>query len=129
MSTFGYSDLISLDLGKLETAVADWKTMVGALAKLKADAGEGMLKKSEAARWQGVNASVTREFVRSAVKKFADLHAQAQSVHTAEVDAAAPSSTTIWADQHPTPTLFRSRPTPVATADGRTRADDSPELR
>ncbi|MEU0985862.1 hypothetical protein [Streptomyces sp. NPDC005953] len=87
MSTFGYSDLISLDLGKLETAVADWKTMVGALAKLKADASGGMLKKSEAARWQGVNASVTREFVRNAVKEFADLHAQAQSVHNVLDDA------------------------------------------
>ncbi|MEU8877872.1 hypothetical protein AB0D24_43425 [Streptomyces javensis] len=49
-----------MDLGKLGTAVADWKTMVGDLAKLKPEVSRGLVAKSEAARWEGVNATVTR---------------------------------------------------------------------
>ena len=87
MGTFTYSDLIALDLGKLNAAVTDWKTMVGELAKLKDDARDGLLKKSEQARWEGVDASVTREFVRKTVKEFDDLHMEAQSVHNVLADA------------------------------------------
>ncbi|MCM2391269.1 hypothetical protein [Streptomyces albipurpureus] len=87
MAAFGYSDLIALDLGKLNTAVGDWQTMVGELAKLKTEVTDGMVKKSAAARWEGVNASVTKEFVGSTAKEFGDLHAQAQSIHSVLADA------------------------------------------
>ncbi|MFD9717555.1 hypothetical protein [Streptomyces sp. NPDC059076] len=85
--TFGYSDLIALDLGKLNTAVGDWQTMVGELAKLRTEAVDGMGKKSAAARWEGVNATVTREFVQSTAKEFGDLYTQAKSIHAVLADA------------------------------------------
>lgn len=87
MGTFTYSDLIALDLGRLNAAVSDWETMVGNLARLQTDARDGMLKKSEGARWQGVNATVTKDFVRGAAKEFADLHREAQSIHHVLADA------------------------------------------
>ncbi|NNJ05614.1 hypothetical protein HHX38_15925 [Streptomyces sp. PKU-MA01144] len=87
MGTFTYSDLMALDLGRLGTAVTDWETMAGKLARLQTDARDGLLKKSEAARWQGVNATVTRDFVRKAVKEFSDLHKEAQSIHAVLADA------------------------------------------
>ncbi|MGW3568932.1 hypothetical protein ACWDSL_34600 [Streptomyces sp. NPDC000941] len=76
-----------MDLGKLGTAVADWKTMVGDLAKLKTEVSRGLVAKSEAAGWQGVNATVTREFVRSTAKEFGDLHLEAESIYNVLQDA------------------------------------------
>ncbi|MEH0548219.1 hypothetical protein QA802_35715 [Streptomyces sp. B21-105] len=87
MSAFAYSDLLALDLGRLGTAVTDWGTMAGRLADLQTDVRDGLLKKSEAARWQGVNATVTKNFVRSAAKEFADLQREAQSIHSVLADA------------------------------------------
>ncbi|GAB3949826.1 hypothetical protein [Streptomyces sparsus] len=87
MGAFTYSDLIALDLGRLGNAVTDWKTMAGNLATLQTDARDGLLKKSEAARWKGVNASVTRDFVRKTAKEFGDLHKEAQSIHAVLADA------------------------------------------
>ncbi|MFF6802897.1 hypothetical protein [Streptomyces sp. NPDC012616] len=87
MSAFAYSDLLALDLGRLGTAVADWGTMAGRLADLQTDVRDGLLKKSEAARWQGVNATVTKDFVRSVAKECADLQREAQSIHSVLADA------------------------------------------
>ncbi|ULR54652.1 hypothetical protein [Streptomyces deccanensis] len=87
MGALTYSDLIALDLGRLNTAVTDWETMVGHLARLRTEARDGLLKKSEGARWQGVNATVTKDFVRSAAKEFDDLFKEAQSVHNVLADA------------------------------------------
>ncbi|MDW6059941.1 hypothetical protein SAZ11_20475 [Streptomyces sp. FXJ1.4098] len=87
MGEFSYSDLISLDLGKLGTAVSDWKTMVGDLDKLRTSVYSGLVQKSDAARWQGVNAGVTKDFVRSTAKEFLDLHAEAQSIYNVLQDA------------------------------------------
>ncbi|WP_237518313.1 hypothetical protein [Streptomyces sp. SID4982] len=71
----------------MSAAVTDWATMAGNLATLHADARDGLLKKSDAARWQGVNATVTRDFVRKAAKEFGDLHKEAQSIHAVLADA------------------------------------------
>jgi hypothetical protein len=87
MGTFTYSDLVALDLGRLSEAVSDWKTVAGNLATLQTDARDGLLKKSEAARWQGVNATVSKDFVRKAAKEFGDLHLEAQSIHAVLADA------------------------------------------
>ncbi|WP_367319701.1 hypothetical protein [Streptomyces sp. HUAS ZL42] len=87
MGTFTYSDLVALDLARLETATTDWKTMVSQLAKLQTDVRDGLLKKSEGARWQGVNATVTRDFVRSTAKECEDLHTEAQSICNVLADA------------------------------------------
>ncbi|MFF5860469.1 hypothetical protein ACFY8B_33510 [Streptomyces sp. NPDC012751] len=93
MGDFTYSDLMALDLGRLGTAVSDWKSMAGGLAELATDARDGMLKKSEGARWKGVNADVTREFVRKTAKEIADLQAEAESIAAVLADAHAELTT------------------------------------
>ncbi|EFL23257.1 conserved hypothetical protein [Streptomyces himastatinicus ATCC 53653] len=87
MGTFTYSDLIALNLGKLGTAVDDWKTMVSSLDTLRSDVYDGLVQKSDAARWKGANATVTKDFVRSTAKEFLDLYAEAKSIHGVLLDA------------------------------------------
>ncbi|MDW6063136.1 hypothetical protein SAZ11_40420 [Streptomyces sp. FXJ1.4098] len=82
-----YHDMVEIDLGKLGGAVADWKSAVDGLKKLMEDASSGLLKKSEGARWVGLNADVTREFVKKAAKELADLHQEANAVWSVLDDA------------------------------------------
>ncbi|MEU7421041.1 DUF6571 family protein [Streptomyces antibioticus] len=77
-----YADLLEVDLGKLGTAVSDWKKSVDALKTAAESARKGMRAKSDAARWAGVNASVTREFVTKTTKEISDLHSEASSIHS-----------------------------------------------
>jgi hypothetical protein len=76
-----FTDLMDVDLGKLETAVADWKRTVDSLETLAEDARTGMQAKSDKARWAGVNATVTREFIAKTTKEVSDLHTEANSVY------------------------------------------------
>ncbi|MGW0365284.1 hypothetical protein [Streptomyces sp. NPDC002990] len=85
--TLTWTGLITLDLGKLHGSVTEWKTVEEELAKLQVAVRDGLLKKSEAARWEGANATVTREFVRSAAKEVADLQREAKSIHSVLADA------------------------------------------
>ncbi|PAZ14873.1 hypothetical protein CLM62_16780 [Streptomyces sp. SA15] len=85
--TLKYTDLVDVDLGKLGTAVSDWKKAVTDLKTLAEDARRGLLAKSESARWAGVNATVTREFVKKTTKEFADLHSEGNSVFQVLDDA------------------------------------------
>jgi hypothetical protein len=87
MGDFAYSDLMALDLTKLGTAAADWQTMAGELAKLATDVRDGLTRKAEAARWKGVNATVTKEFVGKTAKEFTDLHTEAESIAAILADA------------------------------------------
>ncbi|MGW7230586.1 hypothetical protein [Streptomyces cyaneofuscatus] len=87
MAQFTYSDLMAMDLGKLGTAVSDWKTMAGELFKLTTSVRDGLAKKAAGARWQGVNAAVTREFVGKTAKEFTDLHGEAESIANVLSDA------------------------------------------
>ncbi|MFG2030372.1 hypothetical protein [Streptomyces sp. NPDC048825] len=87
MGTLTYKDVAEVDLGKLGTAVADWKKAVNDLKTLASSAEKGMLAKSEAARWAGVNATVTRDFVKKVSKEFTDAHAQAQTIFRLISDA------------------------------------------
>ncbi|WP_307057574.1 hypothetical protein [Streptomyces achromogenes] len=50
------------------------------------NARTGMQAKSDKARWAGVNATVTREFVTKTAKEISDLHVEADSIHTVLVD-------------------------------------------
>ncbi len=79
MSSLTYMDVAEVDLGKLGTAVADWKKVVDNLKRLAKSADKGMWAKAETARWKGVNATVSREFIKKTKKEFADAHAQAES--------------------------------------------------
>ncbi|CAL9540864.1 hypothetical protein SUDANB120_04243 [Streptomyces sp. enrichment culture] len=85
--TLTWTDLITLDLAKLNEAATEWKTAAEELAKLHGTVRDGLVKKSEAARWAGVNASVTREFVRSAAKEVDDLRREAKSIQAVLADA------------------------------------------
>ncbi|MFE6909378.1 hypothetical protein [Streptomyces erythrochromogenes] len=85
--TLTWTDLMTLDLGKVNEAVTEWKTAAEELAKLHGVVRDGLVKKSEAARWEGVNATVTREFVRSAAKEVDDLQREAKSIHAVLADA------------------------------------------
>ncbi|GHE76482.1 hypothetical protein GCM10018771_68260 [Streptomyces cellulosae] len=85
--SISYGDLMQVDLGKLGTAVSDWKKVVSNLEQLETDARGGLKKKSDRARWEGVNAGVTRKFVDKTVKEFADLHMEASSIFQVLEDA------------------------------------------
>jgi hypothetical protein len=87
MGTLTYTDLVEVDLGKLSTAVTDWKSVVDGLKKLMSDARSGLLKKSEGARWAGLNATVTHEFVKKTAKEFEDLYKEASSIYAILDDA------------------------------------------
>ncbi|HWU10825.1 MAG TPA: hypothetical protein VN520_31485 [Streptomyces sp.] len=80
MSALTFMDVAEVDLGKLGTAVTDWKKAVDNLKTLARSADTGMYAKSESARWDGVNASVTRAFVKKTRKEFADAYAQANTI-------------------------------------------------
>ncbi|WP_371617054.1 hypothetical protein [Streptomyces sp. NBC_00454] len=86
-ATFTWTDLITLDLGKLNESATEWRTAAEELAKLHGAVRDGLVNKSEAARWEGVNATVTREFVRSAAKEVDDLQREAKSIHAVLADA------------------------------------------
>ncbi|MFB6979931.1 hypothetical protein [Streptomyces scopuliridis] len=80
MASLTFMDVVEVDLGKLGSAVSDWKTAVGNLKTLEGNAKSGLLAKSDSARWAGVNATVTRDFVGKTVKEFTDAHAQAETI-------------------------------------------------
>ncbi|GHH49387.1 hypothetical protein [Streptomyces candidus] len=80
MSALTHADVADVDLTRLGSAVADWKRTAAHLKALSAQARTGLLAKSERARWEGVNAAVTRDFIRRTTKEFADALAEAQSI-------------------------------------------------
>ncbi|MDQ0833786.1 hypothetical protein QF032_005630 [Streptomyces achromogenes] len=68
------------DLSKLGEAVTDWQQMTKKLADLQKDAETNLKAKADAARWAGVNATVSREFITKTAAEFADAHTQADSI-------------------------------------------------
>lgn len=82
-----YKDLAEVDLGKLGMAVSDWKSSVDDLKTAAENARKGLKAKSDTARWAGVNASVTREFVTKTAKEIDDLHTEANSIYQVLDDA------------------------------------------
>ncbi|MFF6997681.1 hypothetical protein ACFY93_22350 [Streptomyces sp. NPDC008313] len=74
-------DLDALRFGnfsKLGEAVTDWEQMARKLGELEKTADQDLLQKAVKARWAGVNAGVTREFVAKTAAEFADAHTQAK---------------------------------------------------
>ncbi|MEU1790966.1 DUF6571 family protein [Streptomyces sparsogenes] len=80
MARLTFDDLYHISLTSLGSAADGWKEMVGQLETLATEAADGMVKKSEAARWAGVNANVTRPFVRKTGKEFHDAHTEAKAI-------------------------------------------------
>ncbi|MFE1950388.1 hypothetical protein ACFW9D_07970 [Streptomyces sp. NPDC059524] len=87
MSGITMTNLSEVNLGKLETSVADWKKVVGNLKELADRAEKGLLGKSESARWAGVNSDVTKAFVRKTANEFEDARAEADSIYQVLSDA------------------------------------------
>ncbi|MFJ6442972.1 DUF6571 family protein [Streptomyces sp. NPDC091649] len=83
--TMTAQELTDLRLGTLDTAVADWETMAKRLKTLSTGDGGGVNAKrleteAKAADWQGLNATVTKEFVTKTAIEFQDVAGQATSV-------------------------------------------------
>ncbi|MGW0929325.1 hypothetical protein [Streptomyces sp. NPDC002644] len=85
IATLTVEELRHLRLGNLDKAVADWRVMADKLTKL-ATGGSGdvsardLESKAKAADWEGVNATVSREFVTKTAKQFDDAAAEAKDV-------------------------------------------------
>ncbi|MDJ0380147.1 DUF6571 family protein [Streptomyces sp. G-G2] len=72
--------LRSADFSKLATAVGDWTAMATKLWDLEHDARGDLGGKAAKANWDGVNATVTREFITKTTKEFADAATEATSI-------------------------------------------------
>ncbi|MFJ4877752.1 hypothetical protein ACIP93_21395 [Streptomyces sp. NPDC088745] len=72
--------MAEVDLTLLGRTAADWKQTAAHLRRLSAQARSGLLPASERARWDGVNATVTRDFIRRTTKEFADACTEATSI-------------------------------------------------
>ncbi|MEU8654011.1 hypothetical protein [Streptomyces sp. NPDC048737] len=68
------------DFSKLGEAVTDWEQMTKKLADLQKDAENNLKAKADKAKWAGVNATVSREFITRTAAEFADAHTQADSI-------------------------------------------------
>ncbi|MER5475456.1 DUF6571 family protein [Streptomyces sp. NPDC002734] len=85
IATLTVEELRHLRLGTLNEAVTNWRVMADKLNKL-ATGGSGdvsardLESKAKAADWEGVNATVSREFVTKTAKQFEDAAAEAKDV-------------------------------------------------
>jgi hypothetical protein len=68
------------NFAKLGEAVTDWEQMTKKLADLQKDAENNLRAKADRAKWAGVNATVSREFITKTAAEFADAHTQADSI-------------------------------------------------
>jgi hypothetical protein len=68
------------NFSKLGEAVADWKQMTKKLAALQKEAEKSLKAKADTARWAGINATVSREFIAKTAAEFTDAHTQADSI-------------------------------------------------
>ncbi len=82
-----FDDVVHAPVSKLKTAADDWTTMVARLEKLAEDARTGMKAKAGKARWEGVNAGVTKEFIGKTAAEFDDAVAQARGIKSLLSDA------------------------------------------
>ncbi|MCP9206387.1 DUF6571 family protein [Streptomyces cucumeris] len=87
MARLTFDDLYHVSFESLGAAADDWKEMVDQLDTLATDAKDGMVKQSEAARWAGLTADVTRPFVRKTGKEFRDAHTEAKAIWSMLRDA------------------------------------------
>ncbi|MYW16809.1 hypothetical protein GT039_14705 [Streptomyces sp. SID2955] len=68
------------NFSQLGEAITDWEQMTKKLAALEKDARNNLKAKADKARWAGVNAQVSREFIDKTAQEFADAHTQADSI-------------------------------------------------
>ncbi|MFI1166885.1 hypothetical protein ACH4UM_25620 [Streptomyces sp. NPDC020801] len=109
-----YRDLLDVDLGKLGTAAGTWEQAVKHLQTLSKDAHDGLKTKADTARWAGVNATVTREFVDKTAKECADLHSEGASWTTPTRSSSACSAGQKVSKRRPVNTATWSSPARTA---------------
>ncbi|MFC4470020.1 hypothetical protein ACFPH6_36920 [Streptomyces xiangluensis] len=68
------------NFSKLGEAITDWEQMTKKLTDLQKDAETNLKPKADKAKWAGVNATVSREFITKTAAEFADAHTQADSI-------------------------------------------------
>ncbi|WP_415951351.1 DUF6571 family protein [Streptomyces sp. KLOTTS4A1] len=64
----------------LGNAVDDWTGMIKSLKTLEEQADRGLKGRADKANWTGVNATVSREFIKETAREFADAHTQATTI-------------------------------------------------
>jgi hypothetical protein len=114
MGGITYGGIMRANLGKLGKAVDDWKDMVAQLDKLARDAGDGMMSCADRANWAGLNADVTKDFIRKTVKEFRDAHTEATSIWTVLDEA---HTDLIWAQQNIEEAAESARKTGITVVD------------
>ncbi|MFI1224513.1 MULTISPECIES: hypothetical protein [unclassified Streptomyces] len=82
-----FDDVVNAPVSKLKLAADDWGTMVTRLERLAEDARNGMKAKATKARWEGVNAGVTKGFVGKTAAEFDDAVSQARGIKSLLADA------------------------------------------
>lgn len=82
-----FDDVVHAPVGKLKTAADDWSAMVTKLERLAEDARTGMKAKAGKARWEGVNAGVTKGFIGKTAAEFDDAVSQARGIRSLLADA------------------------------------------
>ncbi|MFF2023303.1 hypothetical protein ACFVW2_16075 [Streptomyces sp. NPDC058171] len=75
-----FEALRNAEFGPLDTAVSDWSRLVRNLESMEKDARDGLKRRAAKANWQGINATVSRQFVGKTVGEFTDARTQASSV-------------------------------------------------
>ncbi|MGW3563846.1 hypothetical protein ACWDSL_08090 [Streptomyces sp. NPDC000941] len=114
MTQLTFEHILHVRLSRLTDAVDDWSAMITKLEELADEARHGLKACSDTARWEGVNADVTRPFVDKTAKEFQDALTQATSIRDILRDALAaftaakdalrqiadhpPTGVTIWPD-------------------------------
>ncbi|WP_432110367.1 hypothetical protein [Streptomyces sp. AA1529] len=73
--------MYQVDLGPLKSTVSEWGTMESRLGEAASEAHSGMLKKANRARWSGVNADVTRPFIKAVADEITDAHVESRDLH------------------------------------------------
>lgn len=81
-------DLRTARFGSLDTAVTKWSEMSTKLKSLADDVRTDLKGKADKANWAGVNASVTRDFIRKTSTEFQEMAGQAKSIHAILSDTA-----------------------------------------
>lgn len=67
--------------GKLGDAISDWDEMTKKLQTISRDADTNLKGKAHKAKWAGVNAQVSRDFIDKTAGEFGDAHTQASTIH------------------------------------------------
>ncbi|MCU4750111.1 MULTISPECIES: hypothetical protein [unclassified Streptomyces] len=76
-----YEQLTGLDFARLNQAVEDWDTTAQRMTELGEESSDGMLAKTRAANWYGMNATASGERIEHAALAFTYAGSQASGIH------------------------------------------------